>query len=304
MENIIEKKAIVFAVENNQYLSKKFLEDVPSASDLRYTTGFKGKVVKKGISLAEETKMPELWNAVNADPKSPNFIESVNEYWNDFEVLIPSGIIEKGIVDGGMTLDAGYRVDESTGYIYPNNFINYALYNLMIDDDTVCKDIANWDGRGNYNYFMISNESVEKIAQESLDQEIKITEVLHKALTFDLDTIKNLVKVYSKQYVQSDIEAFTILEAKQAIVKMAKEEKEGLTKGVSDTKLGVKAKIAEYITYGLITEQQDAFYIKEDKIANKKSELTLYVENAVNQKVIFDLDKQVLLLKKREIENA
>lgn len=299
---IIEKKAKVFAIDNNKYLPKEFIEEV-SASDVRYITGFKGKIVKKGVSIEEETKIPQFWSLINAEPKSQNFVQAVNDYWDLYETLIPVGAITNNIVTGGISLDAGYTKDEQ-GMIHPNVLEDYILFNLLSDDDTVCTDIEEWSARGNYVFFLIMEENIEKLIKDTTLDKKKFNNIVHELLKEDIDKLKNLVRVYSKAYTTYEIEKMDKDKVDAAIMEMAEKEKEALEKGYNDKNLAKRVKLVEYLNSGAIELKDGSYFIGEDKIADKELDTLRYIHDATNAKVILELDKQVMIFKKREIENA
>ena len=198
---LIERKAKVFSVNNNEYLPPSFIENFDNKT-VSYTTGFGETGLSVGIPVSEQAKCPQFVKSVGVDPNNPNWTEKVSDYWAEFEYKIPLGKIGKNNkVEDGLEVDGSYTKGED-GVIHPNDINGYILLNLMENDIEVAKSVGDWPYKNQYKFFCLDTtkqkEEENKAIKELCLDKGYILRVSHKCKKICLDEGVTAHKLYTK----------------------------------------------------------------------------------------------------------
>lgn len=299
----IERKALVFSLMKNTYYPKDFREEFVGV-EMKYTPGFKGKQVARGVKLEDEKKVPALIREVGVDTNNPNWTEKSEDFWAEWAYGVPVGLVTDGKkIEGGTEIDGSYAVDKD-GIIYPSNPFDYFLLNLMQEDDKVAKDIEEWPFRSEYEFFLIDKTIQQKKEQDTIkktsDVYIKTAKLL--AIEGKQDIIKYILQIYKKDISPIEILTYDKSKLKEALLQLSKENPDAILEAMKDEEvLSFKAFGKQLIHSGGISLNGNAYFYQNEKIASNDDELLMWIKNPENNGVIAKLQAHIEFYKTKNV---
>ena len=308
----IEREFIVFAA------TKPFAVAVDKNKDpmemyenatVKYSPVLTANGSVRGIDISDEKLLPEFVRMIGVSPSSPNWDSSVDEFYWDFEVPIPFGVVDNGVVTKGLRLNASYEI--KNGIKVPKKLRDYILYNLMVQDSKVCKDI-NQHGKTNYyEFYMIDVSEERKKQEEKAQQTKKVTIELAKVLS-ESDTEEGLTKL--RQIVGllginvSSISAVSMT-ASQCIAELYKistQKPDKLLSLLGDKYLSNRLKASQLLDANIITLSDEKYYY-QDELIGKYSDLIKFISSSENKDTVDKMEstlQQFILMSNLEEINS
>ena len=269
----MEQKAIVFAIGVPVAISadNKDLQDLYISESKKYSGGWQNGQPLKGIELEDEHKIPSFAQLVGTKPDASNWFDITNEFWADYTRSISFGDIQGGKVVRGTEIDASFT-ERPDGTILPTNIHDYILYNMLKKDGNVCKNKDEWKyNKNNYKYFMIdkSAELRDELNSISLDKEYSVE--LAKVLSDDFKETE--LKIIIINLLGEGDSAFSVnkldrMRLSEKIMSLSSKNKKKFLEVLKDSDLPAKAKIKQYIEAGVINQNGNTFFYKNQTIGD------------------------------------
>lgn len=308
----IEKEFIVFATTKQFAIpvdkNKDPMEMYENAT-VKYSPILTSNGSVRGVDISDEKKLPEFVKMIGVSPNSPEWDSRVDEFYWDFEVPIPFATVKDSVIYNGLRLNASYEIKD--GIKVPKKLRDFILYNLMMQDNKVCKDI-NQHGKSNYyEFFMIDVSEEKKKQEEKAQQSKKVTIELAKILS-QSDTEEGLTKL--RQIVGllgvnvSSISAVS-MSASQCIgelYKISTQKPDKLLALLGDKYLANRLKATQLIDANIITVSDEKYYYK-DELIGKYSDLIKFLSSSENQDIVNNMEsvlQQFILMSNLEEINS
>lgn len=270
-----EKKANVFAVGSLPLIVEKEKERelLTSSGGRRFSGGFDKHGVKRGISIKDEKKYPQLISLIGKSPTDSTWAMAVNDFWAEFASTIEYGEIVEGKVTGGRTLDVSYEVNEETGDIYADNFNDYVLFQLMQADRSVGINPNDFTDKTTYEFFCVDQAVESAKTKELLEVKMEATTELAKllneraagnkesyfrALAGELDT--EVSSIHAR--------TMSMEEAIQSIIKSSEKNPSKFLTAIKDKNLSQRRFILDCVAAGFITQVGNSFIYLNENFTN------------------------------------
>lgn len=287
----IERHATVFAVGHDFAIpsSRGKARGEASINEL-YDNAFKtfspsfvqnghGKI-NKGVKTEHEKKMPAFASLLGVSVNSPNWEQEVRTFWIEYEEKLPFGRIENGEVVGGRAINASYTIAED-GNIYPDEIQDYIIYELMLVDRYVGRQLEDWGQKDNFKFFCIDTEVLESKKKDELEIDLRATRALAK-LEKDPDSTDKmryiLCVIPDSGYLAMDALKLEKPDLLREMVKLVKDRPRVLLDALATPNLASKAFLTQLVESSLIRKIGTDYFL-DNQILGKESDAIAYLNS-------------------------
>ena len=288
---LIERKAKVFSVNNNEYLPASFIENFDNKT-VSYTAGFGETGLSVGIPVSEQTKCPQFVKVVGVDPNNSNWTEKVSDFWAEFEYKIPLGKIGKNNkVEDGLEIDGSYSKDEN-GVIHPVDVNGYILLNLMENDIEVAKSVVDWPYKNQYKFFCLDTTKQKEEENKAIKDAVL---VLRRTATLiskkdNNEILKFILQIFNTDVSPIEIGTYNRLDLEAGIIQLAQTKPNVIVEATEEGyNLEQKAFIRELVHSGAINQQGSTYFHGVNKLATTDEEMIRWLLDPVNVNTIQQL---------------
>ncbi len=288
---VIERKAKVFSVFNNEYLPASFIENFDNKS-VSYTAGFGDTGLSVGIPVSKQTKCPEFVKVVGVDPNNPNWTEEVANFWAEFEYKVPLGKIGKNNkVEDGLEIDGSYEESED-GKLHPVDVKGYILLNLMENDIEVAKSVGDWPHKSQYKFFCLDTTKQKQEEEKSIKDAglvlLRTAKLISKK--DNNEVLKFILQIFNTDVSPIEIGTYNRLDLEAGIMQLAQTKPSALVEATEEGyNLEQKAFIRELVHSGAINQQGSVYFNGVNKLASSDEEMIRWLLDPTNGNTIQQL---------------
>lgn len=301
MSQRVERRATVFAVGDlPQIVDLDQRREFLGAEKRRYSGGFQGKGIKRGIPVEKQTKFPQLAAQLGTSFNDPAWANKSNIFWAEYNTSIPFGRINAaGKIEGGIEINASYTIEDN-GDITCDELMDYILFEMMQDDKEVSTNPELFDtDQQNYAFFCIDQTVETERAKQLLQYKMDANEALTKLIGEYKEApekhqtrIRAIAAAVDTEASSLHFRMQGIEEALASIMAGAEKDPAKFLKVLDDKNLVTKAFITDCVEAGIFQRFGNQ-YVYEGETYESIGELAKYINNPAKTELKAQLQSQL-----------
>lgn len=296
----VERRATVFAVGDlPQIVDPEQRKEFLGSEKRRYSGGFKGKAIRRGIPVEKVKKYPQLAAQIGTSFNDNTWNERETTFWAEYNAMIPFGRInDAGKIEGGREINASYEVKD--GEVICDDLMDYILFEMMQDDKEVGINPELYDtDQQNYAFFCIDQTVETERSKQLLQYKMDANEALAKILLEYKEApekhqtrIRAIAAAVDTEASGLHFRIQSIEEALSSVMRGAEKDPAKFLKVLEDKSLITKAFINDCVDAGIFQRIGNQ-YVYEGETYESINELVKFIKDPSRTEIKARLEAQL-----------
>lgn len=234
--------------------------------------------VIRGLSAEEEEFY--LPGILGIRKESDQWNQKVLDFWCNFFIEVP--------IEGGVTLEIGFLKNPRTQKVEPISLDDYMKFNFCMEHGAVASTPEQLENKFIYDFFLVDTAKEQETAEQTFILSKKIDRLFIKLV--ESTETKDKVKIDwiletsgGENGVGINISALSDVQKQMELEKLKDQDLFRFQELITDPSLETKALIRKAVTYGIIIQDGNSYFLDSKVIGSTLQQAVGYLENPANQ---------------------